>query len=181
MLAVPEKMPAAADPPARLSVKLTRREMSILKLVARGFTNVQIGENLHISKYTVAQHVAMMLRRMGATNRTDLVNRAHAEGILKSGVFVSGPGWSGTKYTFTTLIGGGREAVSGTAWVDQQGLVRRLLTVTTEKGLQTTDKTLLTTDRDITFGDFGAPVRVAAPPASQTKDTSGQPYWGFYF
>jgi hypothetical protein len=94
---------------------------------------------------------------------------------------VSGPGWSGTKYTFTTLIGGGREAVSGTAWVDQQGLVRRLLTVTTEKGLQATDKTLLTTDRDITFGDFGAPVRVAAPPASQTKDTSGQPYWGFYF
>jgi hypothetical protein len=31
------------------------------------------------------------------------------------------------------------------------------------------------------FGDFGAPVRVSAPPASQTKYTGGEPYWGFYF
>jgi hypothetical protein len=93
----------------------------------------------------------------------------------------SGPGWSGTKYTFTALLGGGREIVSGTAWVDRQGLVRRLLTITTEKGPQATAEAVLTTDRDITFGDFGAPVQVTAPPASQTKDTSGQPYWGFYF
>ena len=57
--------------------------MSILNLVATGLTNVQIGESLHISKYTVAQHIAMMLRRIGATNRTELVNRAHAEGYLK--------------------------------------------------------------------------------------------------
>ena len=88
---MPEKMPstAAADPPAQLSVNFTRREMSILNLVALGFTNVQIGENLHISKYTVAQHIAMMLRRIGAANRTDLVNRAHAEGIFKSGTLTS--------------------------------------------------------------------------------------------
>jgi hypothetical protein len=94
---------------------------------------------------------------------------------------VSGPGSSGTKYTFTVRIYGGRESVSGTAYVDQQGRVRRLITITTERGTQATEKTLLTTDRDITFGDFGAPVRVAAPPASQIKHTSGEPYWGFYF
>jgi DNA-binding NarL/FixJ family response regulator len=75
---------AVSDLPVTLSAKFTRREMSILHLVAMGFTNIQIGENLHISKYTVAQHIAMMLRRIGATNRTDLVNRAYAEGILKS-------------------------------------------------------------------------------------------------
>jgi DNA-binding NarL/FixJ family response regulator len=65
-------------------VKFTQREMSVLHLVASGLTNVQIGEKLHISKYTVAQHIAMMLRRIGAANRTDLVSRAHAEGILKA-------------------------------------------------------------------------------------------------
>lgn len=83
-----EKMPptAVTNLPVNFSVKFTQREMSILKLVALGFTNIQIGEKLHISKYTVAQHVAKMLRRLGAANRTDLVNRAHAEGILQSHV-----------------------------------------------------------------------------------------------
>ena len=81
---MPEKMPSTAvtNLPSSLSVKLTQREMSILRLIAFGFTNVQIGEKLHISKYTVAQHIAKMLRRLGAANRTDLVNRAHVEGIL---------------------------------------------------------------------------------------------------
>jgi hypothetical protein len=92
----------------------------------------------------------------------------------------SGPGWSGTRYTFTARLYDGRESVTGTAYVDQQGRVRRLLTTTAEKGARA-GKTLLTTDRVITFGDFGAPVPVAAPPASQTKSTTGQPYWGFYF
>ena len=35
-------------------------------------------------------------------------------------------------------------------------------------------------DRDLTFGDFGAPVPVITPPASQVKYTS-RPYWGFFF
>jgi DNA-binding NarL/FixJ family response regulator len=77
---------AATNPHVSLTVKFTQREMSILRLVAFGFTNVQIGAKLYISKYTVAQHIAKMLRRLGAANRTDLVNRAHAEGILQSGV-----------------------------------------------------------------------------------------------
>jgi hypothetical protein len=38
----------------------------------------------------------------------------------------------------------------------------------------------LTTARDLTFGDFGAPVPVIAPSASQVKYTRS-PYWGFYF
>lgn len=62
--------------------QFTPREVSILQLVAVGCTNVQIGEKLHISKYTVAQHIAKMLLRSGAANRTDLVSRAHIVGIL---------------------------------------------------------------------------------------------------
>jgi len=94
---------------------------------------------------------------------------------------VSGPGWTGTRYTFTAPLYGGRETVSGTAYVDQQGRVRRLTTITIERAARAAEKTLLTTDRDIAFGAFGAPVPVTAPPASQVKDTSGEPYWGFYF
>jgi DNA-binding CsgD family transcriptional regulator len=62
--------------------RLTPRELSILRLVAKGCTNVQIAASLHISKYTVAQHIAKMLHRTGAANRTDLVCRAHTAGIL---------------------------------------------------------------------------------------------------
>lgn len=94
---------------------------------------------------------------------------------------VSSPGWSGTKYAFTARIYGGREAVSGTVYVDRQGRVRRLITITTEQGRGAPERSGPTTGRAITFGDFAAPVRVSAPPASQVKYTSGEPYWGFYF
>jgi DNA-binding NarL/FixJ family response regulator len=63
-------------------LSLTPRELSVLQLVATGCTNIQIATKLHISKYTVAQHIAKMLRRAGAANRTDLVSRAHISGIL---------------------------------------------------------------------------------------------------
>lgn len=62
--------------------RFTQREMCVLRLASEGYTNVQIGLKLNISKYTVAQHIAKMLRRVGAANRTDLVNRAHVAGIL---------------------------------------------------------------------------------------------------
>lgn len=84
----------------------------------------------------------------------------------------SGPGWTGTRYAFTARLSAGW-SLSGIADVDGQGRVRRLVTTTTQESG-------LTTYRDLTFGDFGAPVPVTAPPASQVRYT-GSPYWGFYF
>lgn len=94
---------------------------------------------------------------------------------------VSGPGWTGIRYTFTASLFGGQESVSGTVDVDQQGWVRRLVTVTTEVGKRAPRQSALRTARDITFSGFGAPVRVTTPPASQVKYTDGKPYWGFFF
>jgi hypothetical protein len=106
------------------------------------------------------------------------VNPAGLSGVLRSAGTVhetgpaSGPGWTGTRYTFIARVPDGRVSVTGTAYVDQQGRVRRLVTSTTQAEV--------TKDRDLTFGDFGAPVPVTAPPASQVKYTSS-PYWGFFF
>jgi hypothetical protein len=77
----------------------------------------------------------------------------------------SGPGWTGTAYTFaaTTTLGGPLHisvATSGTVDVDQQGRVRQL--DATEKVSQ-----MILRVRTA-FGDFGIPVSVTAPPASQT-------------
>ena len=58
--------------------------------------------------------------------------------------------------------------------IDQQGRVRRLVTITTQG-----THGRITTDRDLTFGNFGAPVPVTAPPASQVGYTS-TPYLGFF-
>jgi hypothetical protein len=77
----------------------------------------------------------------------------------------SGPGWTGSAYTFTailTLHGPVHIVVSssGTIAVDQQGRVRRL----------DTTETIGNTERrvEMTFGDFGVPVSVSPPPASET-------------
>lgn len=104
------------------------------------------------------------------------VSPAELSGVLLSAGAVgdagsaSGPGWTGTKYTFTARIAG--ESVSATVYVDRQGRVRRMVTITRQDRLAT--------DRELTFDDFGAQEAITAPPASQAEYTSN-PYWGFYF
>jgi DNA-binding NarL/FixJ family response regulator len=66
------------------NLALTSREVSILCLVAAGCTNIEVARRLHISRHTVAQHIAEMLRRAEARNRAELVARAYAEGMLSA-------------------------------------------------------------------------------------------------
>ena len=109
------------------------------------------------------------------------VSPAELSGVLRPAGTVrevgsaAGPGWTGTRYAFTARFPGAQESVSGTVDIDQQGRVRRLVTITAQ-GTQGR----ITTDRDLTFGNFGAPVPVTAPPASQVGYTS-KPYSGFLF
>lgn len=106
------------------------------------------------------------------------VSPAELSGVLRYAATVrdagpaSGPGWIGTRYTFIARLSGGQGSVSGTVYVDRQGQVRRLVTITSQGRVMT--------DRDLAFGDYGAPVPVTAPSASQAKYTS-KPYWGFFF
>ena len=93
-------------------------------------------------------------------------------GTVRAEGAASGPGWTGTRYAFTARLFGGRDSVTGNVYVDRQGRVRRLVTITTQGRARS--------DRDLTFTSFGAPVPVPAPPASQVQYTS-TPYWGFYF
>jgi DNA-binding CsgD family transcriptional regulator/tetratricopeptide (TPR) repeat protein len=59
-------------PPAGLSW----REVDILRLVAAGRSNREIGEELCISGHTVASHVRSILRKTGAANRTEAAGYA---------------------------------------------------------------------------------------------------------
>ena len=49
---------------------LNHREKSILKLVALGNDNRQIGEKLFLSEHTVKAEISIIFKKMGAQNRT---------------------------------------------------------------------------------------------------------------
>lgn len=50
---------------------LTERERQVLRLMARGLTNVQIAEQLQISPLTIKNHVAHILTKLGVATRTE--------------------------------------------------------------------------------------------------------------
>lgn len=50
--------------------RLTARELEILHLVARGYTNEQVAQRLWITKWTVKFHLANAYRKLGVSNRT---------------------------------------------------------------------------------------------------------------
>ena len=66
---------------------LTPRETTVLCLIAGGLTTSQVATRLHISRHTVAQHVATMLRRAQARSRGELIARAYASGIFATGTW----------------------------------------------------------------------------------------------
>ena len=55
---------------ADVEVALTQRESEVLRQLARGLTNEQIAEAMHISYETIKEHVQHILRKIGVTDRT---------------------------------------------------------------------------------------------------------------
>lgn len=55
-------------------------EWRVLQLVAEGWTNGDIGAQIHLSPSTIKSHVRRILDKSGAANRTDLARRATREG-----------------------------------------------------------------------------------------------------
>ena len=62
--------------------KLTDREIEVLTLVARGYTNKAIGVQLGISDRTVQGHLAHIFAKLQASSRTEAVMRAVSLGWL---------------------------------------------------------------------------------------------------
>lgn len=55
---------------------LTGREIDVLKLVGLGFTNREIGQNMHLSVRTVESHRASLQEKLGVHTRAGLVREA---------------------------------------------------------------------------------------------------------
>ncbi|GAA0663085.1 helix-turn-helix transcriptional regulator [Streptomyces thermocarboxydovorans] len=61
---------------------LTAREREVLRLLAKGRSNRQIGEELFITGKTASVHVSNILAKLGASSRTEAVAIAHRKGLL---------------------------------------------------------------------------------------------------
>src|SRR5262245_56918599 len=61
---------------------LTLREVEVLELVSEGLPNKAVAERLGISDQTVKFHVASIIGKLGAANRTDAVRRAVRRGLI---------------------------------------------------------------------------------------------------
>jgi DNA-binding CsgD family transcriptional regulator/tetratricopeptide (TPR) repeat protein len=62
---------------------LSPREVAILRLVARGLSNREIGSELTISEHTAANHVRSILRKTQSANRTEATAYAHRRGLVQ--------------------------------------------------------------------------------------------------
>jgi DNA-binding NarL/FixJ family response regulator len=61
---------------------LSPREVEVLRLVARGLSNGEIGRALHISEATVKTHLLRTFGKLGVSDRTAAVTTALAAGLL---------------------------------------------------------------------------------------------------
>jgi DNA-binding NarL/FixJ family response regulator len=74
---------AFAVRPGTVAVHLTRREHDVVRLVADGLSNDEIGVALGIGAKTVETHLARLFERVGLASRTELATRALREGWLE--------------------------------------------------------------------------------------------------
>lgn len=63
-------------------LSLTHREIEILKLIAEGYTNKEVGTKLFISNRTVDTHRTNLMKKIGVKNLAGLVNFAIKKGLL---------------------------------------------------------------------------------------------------
>ncbi len=74
--------PPGEDVPEALRV-LTDREIDVLREVATGATNVEIGERLYLAETTVKTHLARVFAKLGVRDRVQAVVLAYESGLVR--------------------------------------------------------------------------------------------------
>jgi DNA-binding NarL/FixJ family response regulator len=65
--------------------QLSQRELQVLKQMALGKSNKEIGQILYISEFTVKSHVKVILKKLNAIGRTEAIAIASQRGLINIG------------------------------------------------------------------------------------------------
>ena len=79
------RLPPAGPQGLEMLGNPTEREVTVLKLIARGYSNAEIGRALHLAETTVKTHVGHLLGKHGLTDRVQLVVLAYESGLVQPG------------------------------------------------------------------------------------------------
>jgi two-component system response regulator NreC len=77
---VKDLSPHAASPESTIEA-LTPREKDVLLLLARGYTNRQIAEEMNLSTRTIEGHRASLVNKLGVSSRVELMNYVEEHGV----------------------------------------------------------------------------------------------------
>ncbi|MGW0521767.1 response regulator [Crossiella sp. NPDC003009] len=78
-------LPERANPLDRLPDPLTTREQEVLRALAKGLSNREIGARMHLSELTVKVHVGRILTKLGLRDRAQVIVFAYEHGIVRPG------------------------------------------------------------------------------------------------
>ena len=87
---VPGSAPSAPAPESRPG-DLTAREAEVLRLIAEGRSNHEIGRELFVSEATVKTHVNRIFTKTGSRDRAQAIRYAYTHGYAQPGPTQSGP------------------------------------------------------------------------------------------
>jgi DNA-binding NarL/FixJ family response regulator len=76
------KLAMRAAHPESFGPRLSERELSVLRLTARGMSSKEIAGNLRISQRTVEGHLNNIYSKLGVNSRTEAVVQAAARGLI---------------------------------------------------------------------------------------------------
>jgi DNA-binding NarL/FixJ family response regulator len=76
--------PTTERPPRKELERLTDREVEVLRLVARGLSNQEIGDELFVSPATAKTHVSRLLMKLAARDRAQLIVIAYETGLVEA-------------------------------------------------------------------------------------------------
>ena len=79
------RRPAPVQPPPAALDALTDREREVLTLIARGLSNAELAEHLHLSPATVKTHIGHLLSKLQARDRAQLVIAAYETRLVQPG------------------------------------------------------------------------------------------------
>ncbi|MDQ2717962.1 MAG: response regulator transcription factor [Chloroflexota bacterium] len=79
---LPPASPGVGDQRMSYYEPLTKRELEVLTLLAKGMPNKEIAAHLVITERTAKFHVTSIISKLGATNRTEAVSIAAQKGLI---------------------------------------------------------------------------------------------------